>query len=85
VEGIAAGLSIAIELPAGTDEAALVAAAAARGLAITTTASDGYYATSEPAGPPYLIASYAPPPDHAFPAAVRALAEFLSGAGGGRQ
>jgi GntR family transcriptional regulator/MocR family aminotransferase len=76
VEGIAAGLSVAIELPAGTDEAALVAAAAARGLAITTTGTDGYYATS---GPPYLIASYAPPPDHAFPAAVAALVDLLSG------
>jgi GntR family transcriptional regulator / MocR family aminotransferase len=82
VEGIAAGLSVAIELPPGTDEAALVVEAADRGLAITTTAADGYYATT---GPPYLIASYAPPLDHAYPAAVAALADLLSGVDGARR
>ena len=61
--GIAAGLHVVVDLPAGTDEAELLARAAASDLALNTLTPFWH----DPAGRPAALAlGYAAPPDHAF-------------------
>ena len=70
VEGIAAGLHAVVRLPAGTDEAATVAAAAARCIALEGLA-DFYAAATSPS--PALVLGYA---NLAEPAITRGIAEL---------
>ncbi|NGN70017.1 PLP-dependent aminotransferase family protein [Streptomyces sp. A7024] len=76
VTGIAAGLHALLELPAGTDERAVVRAAAREGLAVSHLGLLTYAApeTSRSA----IIVGYATPPDHLFPGAVAALCRALN-------
>ncbi|MFF7992451.1 PLP-dependent aminotransferase family protein [Kitasatospora xanthocidica] len=83
VTGIAAGLHAVLQLPPdATPEAELLTRAQAAGISLSGLASH----RAAPAGatdappPPALVIGYATPPDHAFPAAVRALCELLRGA-----
>jgi GntR family transcriptional regulator/MocR family aminotransferase len=70
VRGIAAGLHAAVELPDG-DEAAIVAEARRRGIALRTL---GDYLAGEPSGPPMLLLGYAQTPEPTIRAGVRELA-----------
>ncbi len=66
-------------LPAGAEERDVVAAAAARGLALRALATHGYYsAGSAPDGRGRLVVDYAGPPEHLYAAAVAALVEALA-------
>ncbi|HEX6451558.1 MAG TPA: PLP-dependent aminotransferase family protein, partial [Trebonia sp.] len=84
VGGIAAGLHALLLLPPGLTEADVIARAARRGVAVdglTTYTADA--AASDPARahtghPPALVAGYACPPPHAFPAAVARLCAALN-------
>ncbi|HEY3262393.1 MAG TPA: PLP-dependent aminotransferase family protein [Pseudonocardiaceae bacterium] len=76
VHGISAGLHLLIELPPACDEAAVVALAAARGVAVEPVAS--MRATA--GGPPALVLGYARLSDHHLARAVRLLAEAVHGA-----
>jgi GntR family transcriptional regulator/MocR family aminotransferase len=69
VQGIAAGLHVAVRLPDDLDEAALIAAAARRGLLVGGLAEH----RSAP-GPPALVLGYARPPEATLRAPVSALA-----------
>ncbi|HEU4975396.1 MAG TPA: PLP-dependent aminotransferase family protein, partial [Baekduia sp.] len=68
IRGAAAGLFAVLVLPEGTDEDAVVAAAAARGVALE--------AVGDPRGPA-LAVGYANLPEAAAPAAVATLAEVV--------
>jgi GntR family transcriptional regulator/MocR family aminotransferase len=75
VTGIAAGLHALVELPAGQDEAEVVARAAHHGLAIEgldAYAADGWRHR------PALVIGYATPPAHAFTSAIARLCTVLS-------
>jgi GntR family transcriptional regulator/MocR family aminotransferase len=80
VSGVAAGLHLVVELPAGTDDAALAGRARAVGLgplplsALRLTAG----------GPPGLVLGYAAQTPDELTAAVRALATLLLPSAGGR-
>lgn len=75
LDGVAAGLHATIHLrPDGPGEAAVLAAAAARGLAVSGLAPHRHDPES---GPPGLVVGYAHPPAHAYPAAVDLLAGVL--------
>ncbi|MET8540682.1 PLP-dependent aminotransferase family protein [Kitasatospora sp. NPDC004799] len=80
VTGIAAGLHAVLQLPPGsTPEPELLARARQAGLSLNGLA--WHRAAPAPAdAPPALVVGYATPPEHAFPAAVRALCELLRGA-----
>ncbi len=69
--GGGAGLFELVELPAGTDEAALVAAAAARGVGVEGLALHRY----KPDGPPGLVLGFGAMPEPAIEQSVRLLAE----------
>ncbi|MFJ6621125.1 PLP-dependent aminotransferase family protein [Kitasatospora sp. NPDC091335] len=77
VTGIAAGLHVVLRLPPGsTPEPELLARAEHFGLSLKGLA--WHRAAPAPAdAPPALVIGYSTPPDHAFPAAVRALCELL--------
>ena len=76
VRGIAAGLHAVLELPPRSrSEDELVEAAARRGLALMSLAS--CRRAARPA-PPALVVGYATPPEHAYDAALGALARLLS-------
>ena len=75
VRGIAAGLHVTVELPAGIDEAAVRAEAQARRIALATMAD--YGAT---AGPPTLMLGYGHLPEPAIGPGVRGLAEAIRAA-----
>ncbi|MFB7515916.1 PLP-dependent aminotransferase family protein [Streptomyces sp. NPDC056144] len=77
VTGIAAGLHAVLELPAGTEAAAL-AAAARHGLAVEGLASYRHPAASPPAHPDGLVVGYATPPDRLYEPALDALCGALS-------
>jgi GntR family transcriptional regulator/MocR family aminotransferase len=79
VDGIAAGFSVALRLPEGWDDRAVVRAAAGRGLGLHGLCANGYYAEGTEPTRAGLVVNYATPPDHAYPEAVAALAELLSG------
>lgn len=80
VGGVGAGLHCLLELPAGTDEDAVVAAAATRDLALQGLSSfDAVPGGAEPAPRhplprrPALVVGYGAPPDHRFRPALGAL------------
>ena len=68
VEGVAAGLHVAVRLPPGRTEASVVAAAAARGVELATI---GEHAIAPQ--PPALVLGYARLPEDGLRAAARAL------------
>jgi GntR family transcriptional regulator / MocR family aminotransferase len=71
VAGVAAGLHVLVELPAGVPEAQAVAAAARRGVAVSALGDYG-------GGPrPGIVVGYATPPEHAFTTAVARLMAAL--------
>jgi GntR family transcriptional regulator / MocR family aminotransferase len=78
VHGIAAGLHLVLELPAGApSEAEVIAAAAERSLALTGLSSFWH----EPADRATAVqVGYATPPDHAFGGALDALAAVMRAA-----
>jgi GntR family transcriptional regulator / MocR family aminotransferase len=87
VSGIAAGLHALVNLPAGQQEPEVVAAAAARGLAVQGLGSfwapgvPGVGAPAEAAGmrhDPALVVGYATPPGHAYSAALARLSATLA-------
>ena len=74
VHGVSAGIQLYVELPAGCDEAAVVEAAAERGVAVEGVgplriARDG---------PPALVLGFARLPEHQLAEAVRLLAEAIT-------
>jgi GntR family transcriptional regulator/MocR family aminotransferase len=75
VTGLAAGMHAVVELPPGSDEAAVVAGAAERGLALEGLGPFG--ADSAGARPPALVIGYGTPPAHAFTAALARLVASL--------
>ncbi len=79
VTGIAAGLHAVVELPPGTERAAL-AAAARHGVAVEGLASYRHPDARGPARPDGLVVGYATPPEQLYGAAVDALCGALSGA-----
>jgi GntR family transcriptional regulator / MocR family aminotransferase len=76
--GVPAGIQLYLELPAGHDEAAVIAAAAERGLAVDGVSP----ARVEHPGPPALVLGFARLPEHRMEAAVRVLAEAVAASGG---
>jgi GntR family transcriptional regulator/MocR family aminotransferase len=75
VRGIAAGLHVTVELPAGVDEAAVRAEARARRIALSTMADYG-----AGGGPATLMLGYGHLPEPAVGPGVRALAEAIRAA-----
>jgi GntR family transcriptional regulator/MocR family aminotransferase len=75
VRGIAAGLHVTVELPAGVDEAAVRAEARARRIALSTMADYG-----AGGGPATLMLGYGHLPEPAVEPGVRALAEAIRAA-----
>jgi GntR family transcriptional regulator/MocR family aminotransferase len=67
----AAGLFELVELPAGTDEAALITATAARGVGVEGLSLHRF----RPGGPPGLVLGFAAMPEPAIEQSVRLLAE----------
>lgn len=76
VTGIAAGLHAVVELPPGTERAAL-AAAARHGVAVEGLASYRHPDARGPAHPDGLVVGYATPPERLYGAAVDALCGAL--------
>ena len=76
IEGIAAGLQAVVRLPVGVDEAAVVRAAAARGVGVDGLAR---FRAVPAAGPPALVMGYANLPEPAIVRAVAELAEVVAG------
>ncbi|MGC1214454.1 MAG: PLP-dependent aminotransferase family protein [Micromonospora sp.] len=73
--GISAGLHATVHLPAdGPTEAEVLAAAAARGLALGGLSAHRHRPQGEPPG---LVVGYGRPPSHAYPAALDILARVL--------
>jgi GntR family transcriptional regulator / MocR family aminotransferase len=75
VTGGAAGLYELVELPADVEEAALVAAAAERGVGLEGLALHRF----DPKGPPGLVLGFGCQPEPAIEHGIRLLAEALSG------
>ncbi|MGH9069667.1 MAG: PLP-dependent aminotransferase family protein [Acidimicrobiales bacterium] len=75
IEGISAGLHAIVGLPAGTAEADVVAAAAARGLALEGLDA---YRVGPATHAPALVVGYATPPDHAYRSALAVLVNVLA-------
>ena len=75
ISGIAGGLHVVLELPAGQAEDDVIARAAARGLALEGLSP--YHAGGEP-HPPALVVGYGTPPEHAFTGAVARLTATLT-------
>jgi GntR family transcriptional regulator/MocR family aminotransferase len=78
--GVPAGIQLYLELPAGLDEAAVVAAAATRGLAIEGVAP----LRIETPGPPALVLGFARLPEHRAQGAARVLAAAVAAVQGER-
>jgi GntR family transcriptional regulator / MocR family aminotransferase len=77
VRGIAAGLHAVVELPAhGPDEAEVVDALAAAGVAVPGIGEYWHCPGPRPRG---LVVGYGTPAEHAYPAALRALTDALTG------
>lgn len=79
VRGVSAGLHLYVELPSGTDEAGLVAAARERGVAVTGIAD-----LRLTPGPPALVLGFAAEPERHLSEAVRRLAAALADGHSGR-
>ncbi|CAM5258188.1 MocR-like pyridoxine biosynthesis transcription factor PdxR [Streptomyces narbonensis] len=77
VTGLSAGLHALVELPPGTERAA-VAAAARHGVAVEGLADYRHPEALGPALPDGLVVGYATPPDRLYPAALEALCQALS-------
>lgn len=75
VSGIADGLHALVELPEGTDERAVVRAAAEDQLAVCALGTLTHAATAGPRSA--LVVGYATPPEHLFPDALAALCRTL--------
>jgi GntR family transcriptional regulator/MocR family aminotransferase len=75
VAGIAAGLHVLLELPAGQHEDEVVARAAHHGLAIEALRP---YSTSARHDRAALVVGYGTPPEHAFTGAVARLCAVLN-------
>jgi GntR family transcriptional regulator / MocR family aminotransferase len=71
VHGVAAGIQLYVELPPGHDEAAVVEAAAERGVAVEGVAP----LRIAGGGPPALVLGFARLPEHRIAEAVRLLAD----------
>jgi GntR family transcriptional regulator/MocR family aminotransferase len=71
VHGVSAGIQLYVELPPGLDEAAVVEAAAERGVAVEGVAP----LRVAGGGPPALVLGFARLPEHRLVEAVRLLAE----------
>jgi GntR family transcriptional regulator / MocR family aminotransferase len=71
VHGVSAGIQLYVELPPGHDEAAVVRAAAERGVAVEGVAP----LRIAGGGPPALVLGFARLPEHRIAEAVRLLAE----------
>ncbi|GGS84574.1 GntR family transcriptional regulator [Streptomyces tanashiensis] len=84
VTGIAAGLHAVLELPPGTEAAAL-AAAARHGVATEGLASYRHPDARGPAHPDGLVVGYATPPERLYGAALDALCEALTEGLGARR
>jgi GntR family transcriptional regulator/MocR family aminotransferase len=79
VRGIAAGLHVTVELPAGDDEAAVRRAATSRGIGLNTTAD---YRAADGDHPATLILGYSQMPESRIRAGVRELAHAVRAARG---
>ena len=79
VHGIAAGLHVTVELPAGHDPAAIQAEARRRRIAFYTMAD---YRSELPPGPPVLFLGYGQVPVPSIGPGVRELAEAIAATGG---
>ncbi|MER5962551.1 PLP-dependent aminotransferase family protein [Streptomyces sp. NPDC002057] len=77
VTGIAAGLHAVVELPPGSERAAL-AAAARHGVAVEGLASYRHPDARGPARPDGLVVGYATPPERLYEAAIEALCAALT-------
>jgi GntR family transcriptional regulator/MocR family aminotransferase len=77
IEGVAAGLNVLVWLPPDVDEAALIAAAAARGMLLHGLGDSRAYPS---AGPPGLTLGYAAMPTASIGPAVAELAALVAGA-----
>ncbi|MGO9584187.1 MAG: PLP-dependent aminotransferase family protein [Acidimicrobiales bacterium] len=75
VHGLPAGLHAVVGLPAGDNEADVVARAAARGLALEGLSG---YAVEPDERPPALVVGYATPPAHAYTGALARLCATLA-------
>jgi GntR family transcriptional regulator / MocR family aminotransferase len=75
VEGVAAGLHVAVRLPPGMDERTAVAAAAARGVAVGAVGD--HSASPRPAA---LVLGYTRLPEDGLRAAARALLAAIADA-----
>jgi GntR family transcriptional regulator / MocR family aminotransferase len=75
VTGVAAGLHVVLELPAGQNEDEVVARAASRGLAIEGLQT---YNGTDQQHFPALVVGYGAPPQHAFTGAVARLCAVLN-------
>lgn len=82
VSGVAAGLHAVLELPPGTEDAA-VRAALARGLVLDGLAGYRHPDSTMPVQDG-LVVGYGTPPEHAFSGALEALCRILPPAGGRR-
>jgi GntR family transcriptional regulator/MocR family aminotransferase len=71
VHGVSAGIQLYVELPPGHDEAAVVEAAAERGVAVEGVAP----LRIAGGGPPALVLGFARLPEHRIAEAVRLLAD----------
>jgi GntR family transcriptional regulator/MocR family aminotransferase len=76
--GVAAGLHAVVELPRGAREDEVIAAAAARGLALGGLSE---FAADGARRPPALVVGFAAPPAHSFTTAVARLCAVLGEAG----
>jgi GntR family transcriptional regulator/MocR family aminotransferase len=76
--GVAAGLHAVLELPPGRREDEVIAAAAARGLALSGLAE---YAAQGAHHPPALVVGFAAPPGHSYTTAVARLCAVLADPG----
>jgi GntR family transcriptional regulator/MocR family aminotransferase len=74
VSGVSAGLHVVVELPPGTDEAAVTAGAATRGVAIQGVAEHGSGAHPRA---PAVVVGYAGLPEPALRRAIAGLAEAV--------
>jgi GntR family transcriptional regulator/MocR family aminotransferase len=74
VQGVAAGLHVTVRLPDGTDEAAVVAEAARRRIALSAL---GFNRLGDAPLPPTLLLGYARLPEASIRAGVRELAEAV--------
>ena len=80
IRGAAAGLNLHLLVPDADAERDLLGSAGARGVAIEGLATDGYPHCAGDAGRAGLIVGYAAPPEHAYAAAVAALADAVDSA-----